>query len=213
VAVARDDHPHLPVGREPGAQSRRARLGRTVGGCAAPAFVVGGLAAAAVVVGFGALVATLPAGPAVWPFVLAAVVVLALFWGLALVLWRAGHPRWARGLEVAVERDVVRRGGRVGAIATGDGAIEVGLVCVERYDVWREGAGDDSRSRSTASAVVWESWAAAPHASLGQRVELTVPADAPYSHEGDCVSFGWSVRARRVGEKRIGPPAPVWVEP
>ena len=45
------------------------------------------------------------------------------------------------------------------------------------------------------------------------RVELTVPADAPYSHEGDCVSFAWSVRARRIGEKRTGPPAPVWVEP
>jgi hypothetical protein len=213
VAVARDDHPHLPVGREPGAQSRRARLGRTVGGCAAPVFVLGGVAAAAAVVGFGALVASLPGGPALWPFLLGAVLVLAVLWGLAVVLWRSRRPRWARGLEVAVERDAVRRGERVGAVGTGDGSIEVGLVCVERYDVWREGAGDDSRSRSTLSAVVWDSWVPVPHAALGQRVELTVPIDAPYSHEGDCVSFAWSVRARRVGEKRTGPPAPVWVEP
>jgi hypothetical protein len=213
VAGTREDHPHLPAGREPGPQSRRARLGRTVGGCAAPAFVFGGVVVAGAVSGFGALLAALPGGPALWPFVVGAVLVLAVLWGLAFILWHAGHPRWAGGLEVVIERDVVRRGERVGAAVTGDGSIEVGLVCVERYDVWREGAADDSRSRSTMSAVVWDAWAAAPHASLGQRVELTVPADAPYSHEGDCVSFAWSVRARRIGEKRTGPPAPVWVEP
>jgi hypothetical protein len=213
VAVARDDHPHLPAGREPGAQSRRARLGRTVGGCAAPALAFGGAALAALIAGLGGLVRSLPGGPSAWPFGIAAVLVLAVCWGLAFVLWRSARPRWARGLEVDVERDSVRRGERIGAVATGEGTIELGLVCIERYDVWREGAADDSRSRSTLSAVVWSSWVPAPHATLGQRVELAVPADAPYSHEGDCLSFAWSVRARRAGEKRTGPPAPVWVEP
>jgi membrane protein implicated in regulation of membrane protease activity len=213
VAVARDDHPHLPVGREPGAQSRRRRLGRTLGGCAAPAFAFGGLVVAALVIGFGALLGSLPGGPPAWPFALAAVVALVLFWGFAIGLWRGARPRYARGLEVAVERDAVRRGERVAAVATGDGTIEVGLVCTEHYDVWREGAADDSRSRGTRSAVVCSTWSPAPYASLGQRVELAVPADAPYSYEGDCVSFAWSLNVRRLGERRVGPPAPVWVDP
>jgi hypothetical protein len=213
VAVGRDDHPHLPVGREPGAQSRRRRLGRTVGGCAAPAFAVGGAALAAVIVGFGLLLGSLPGGPPMWPFGLAAGVVLTLFSGFAIGLWRGAHPRYARGLEVAVERPGVRRGEPVAAVATGDGSIEVGLVCMEHYDVWRDAAADGSRSRGTLSAVVWSAWSAAPHAALGQRVELAVPAAAPYSYEGDCVSFAWSVNVRRIGEKRVGPPAPVWVDP
>jgi hypothetical protein len=213
VAVARDDHPHLPAGREPGPQSRRRRLGRTLGGCAAPAFAFGGLVVAATAAGFGALLSSLPGGPPLWPFALAAVVALVLFWGLTIGLWRGAHPRFARGLEVAVQRDAVRRGERVAAVATGDGPVEVGLVCMEHYDVWREGAADDSRSRSTVSAVVWQAWEPAAHAALGQRVELAVPADAPYSYEGDCVSFAWSVCVRRGGEKRVAPPAPVWVEP
>ena len=55
--------------------------------------------------------------------------------------------------------------------------------------------------------------AAAPHGALGQRVELAVPADGPYSYEGDCVSFGWAVVVRRVGEKRFAEPVPLWVAP
>ena len=213
MAVAREDHPHLPAGREPGAQSRRRRLGRTLGGCAAPTFAVGGVAFAALLGGFGLVLGSVPGGPPLWPFVLAATAVLVLFWALGRGLWRGAHPRHARGLEVAVERDAVRRGERVAAAVTGDGSIEVGLVCTEHYDVWRDTGADGSRSRVTVSAVMWQTWAPAPHAGLGQRIELAVPADAPYSYEGDCVSFAWSARVRRVGQKRTGPPAPVWVDP
>ena len=53
----------------------------------------------------------------------------------------------------------------------------------------------------------------APHAALGQRVELALPADGPYSYEGDCVSLGWAVVVRRVGEKRVAEPVPLWVAP
>ena len=65
----------------------------------------------------------------------------------------------------------------------------------------------------TNSASVWQQWVPAPHAALGQSVELALPADGPYSYEGDCVSYSWAVVVRRVGEKRVAEPVPLWVEP
>ena len=73
MAVAREGHPHLPPGREPGPQSRRTSTGRTLGGCAAPAFVAAGVVGAAIVAGFGLLLGSLPDGPPSWPFFLGAV--------------------------------------------------------------------------------------------------------------------------------------------
>jgi hypothetical protein len=104
------------------------------------------------------------------------------------MLWRRARPRCATGLELRVERQDLRRGDRVGAIATGGGDLEVGLLCKQSYDVWRR-VGDDSRSRVTDSASVWQQWVPAPHGALGERVEVALPADGPYSYEGDCVSF------------------------
>jgi hypothetical protein len=211
MAVAREGHPHLPPGREPGPQSRRTSTGRTLGGCAAPAFVVAGVVGAAMVAGFGLLLGSLPGGPPSWPFFVGAVAVLAFFWLFARTMWRGARPRYAAGLELQVERQELRRGDRVGATAAGEGELEIGLLCTQSFDVWRR-IGDDSRSRVTDTASVWQQWVPAPHAALGQRVELTLPADGPYSYEGDCVSLGWAVVVRRVGEKRIAEPVPLWVD-
>jgi hypothetical protein len=212
MAVAREDHAHLPPGREPGPQSRRGRAGRSLGGCAVPALLAGGPLFAAVAAGFGLLVGSLPDGPSSWPFFVVAAGIVVVFWAVARGLWRGNHPRYARGLEVAVDRQELRRGERVGATASGEGELEVGLVCTEHYDVLRR-VGSDSQSRMTDSAPAWQAWLPAPHAALGQRVELAVPADGPYSYEGDCVSLSWAVVVRRVGERRLAPPVPVWVEP
>ena len=212
MAVAREGHPHLPPGREPGPQSRRTSTGRTLGGCAAPAFVAAGVVAAAMVAGFGLVLGALPGGPPSWPFLLGAVAVLALVGLFARSMWRGARPRYAAGLELRVERQELRRGDRVAAIASGEGELEVGLVCTQSYDVWRRIA-NDSRSRVTDSASVWQEWAPAPHGALGRRVELSLPADGPYSYEGDCVSFGWAVVVRRAGEKRVAEPVPLWVSP
>ena len=65
----------------------------------------------------------------------------------------------------------------------------------------------------TDCASVWQQWVPAPHGALGRRVELALPADGPYSYEGDCVSFGWAVVVRRVGEQRVAEPVPLWVAP
>ena len=212
MAVTREGHPHLPPGREPGPQSRRTSTGRTLGGCAVPAFVVAGMVGAAIVVGFGVLLGSLPGGPPSWPFFIGAVGVLAFFWLFARTMWRGARPRYAAGLALQVERQELRRGERVGATASGDGELEVGLLCTQSFDVWRR-ISSDSTSRVTDKASVWQQWVPAPHAALGQRVELTLPADGPYSYEGDCVSLGWAVVIRRGGEKRVAEPVPLWVEP
>jgi hypothetical protein len=60
---------------------------------------------------------------------------------------------------------------------------------------------------------VWQDWTPAPPGALSRRVELALPADGPYSYEGDCVSFAWAVVVRRVGEKRPAQPVPLWVAP
>ena len=212
MAVAREGHPHLPPGREPGPQSRRRSTGRTLGGCAAPAFVVAGVVAAAIVVGFGLLLGSLPGGPPSWPFFVGAVGALAFFWLFARTMFRGARPRYASGIQLQVERQELRRGDRVAAVVSGAGELEVGLVCTQSFDVWRRIA-NDSRSRVTESASVWQEWMPAPQGALSQRVELGLPAEGPYSYEGDCVSFGWAVVVRRVGDKRVAPPVPLWVEP
>ena len=122
------------------------------------------------------------------------------------------RPRYAVGLGLQVERQELRRGDWVAAVASGEGDLEVGLLCTQSYDVWRR-IGNDSQSRVTNSASVWQTWVPAAHGALGQRVELALPADGPYSYEGDCVSFGWAVVVRRVGEKRVAEPVPLWVAP
>ena len=151
-------------------------------GCAAPALVVGGVVSAAIVAGFGLLLGSLPGGPPSWPLFLGAVAVLAFFWFFARTMFRGARPRHATGLELQVERQALRRGDRVAAVATGEGELEVGLLCTQSYDLWRRIA-NDSRSRVTDSVSVWQQWVPAPHAALGRRVELALPADGPYSYE------------------------------
>jgi hypothetical protein len=176
--------------------------------------VVAGAGAAAMAAGFGLLLGSLPGGPPSWPFFVGAAAALAFFWLFAWTMWRGARPRYARGLELRVEHQELRRGERVAASASGSGsgAIEVGLVCTEAFDVLRR-ISDESRSRVTDKSVVWQQWVPVPHAALGQRIELALPAEGPYSYEGDCVSFSWAVVVRRVGEKRVAEPVPLWVAP
>src|SRR5215218_4844038 len=128
MAVAREGHPHLPPGREPGPQSRRTSTGRALGGCAAPAFVAAGVIAAAMVAGFGLLLESLPDGPPSWPFLVGAVAVLAFFWLFVRTMWRGTRPRYSAGMELAVERQELRDGdGVAGGRARGRPAVHPGL--------------------------------------------------------------------------------------
>ena len=149
MAVAREGHPHLPPGREPGPQSRRTSTGRTFGGCAAPAFVVAGVVAAAMVAVFGVLLASLPGGPPPWPFFLGAVAVLGLLLALRAhhvarrpSALRDGHRAAGRAPGAAPRRPGARPSPRARASSRS------ACVCTQSFDVWRR-IGDDSRSRVT----------------------------------------------------------------
>ena len=122
MAVAREGHPHLPPGREPGPQSRRTSTGRTLGGCAAPAFVVAGdggrgdrrrlRGAARIASGRAAARGRSSSAPSPCS---------AFFWLFARTMWRGARPRYATGLELQVERQELRRGDRVGGRRRGRG--------------------------------------------------------------------------------------------
>ena len=153
MAVAREGHPHLPPGREPGPQSRRTSTGRTLGGCAAPAFVVAGVVAAAIVAGFGLLLGSLPAGrrrgrssSAPWRCSPSSGSSRARC-GAA----RARATRPASSCGSSARSCAAATASRRGARLAGEGELEVGLVCTQSFDVWRR-IGDDSRSRVTDKA-------------------------------------------------------------
>jgi hypothetical protein len=118
--------------------------------------------------------------------------------------------RLTRGLEVATDDQPVRRGGDVEALVTISNArklgdLEVGVVCTEYYDeqeTTRDADGSTSLSRSTSDEVAHESWSQVESVSGVQSLRFTIPADAPFSYTGDCLSFKWEVVAR--GRKSRG---------
>ena len=85
-------------------------------------------------------------------------------------------------------------------------------MCTQSYDVWRR-IGNDSRSRVTDRASVWQAVGAGAARRAGPARRARAAGRGPYSYEGDCVSFGWAVVVRRVGEKRVAEPVPLWVAP
>jgi hypothetical protein len=200
------DHRHLPAGRRPGAQTRRNTSGRRfaswVVGVLGLFFLVGGIA-------------TLGAGVDDGTFFIFAVALGLL--GGAVWVRRASWARRARHLRVSPEPAELRRGQKVSvrvdiAAPPANAAVEVGLVCSEIYD-WVEVIRTlDSRStsRSTKAVDAYAEWVPAAPVAGSQHFAFTVPAGAPYSYEGDCVSYAWRVSARRGGAVTD---VPVWVHP
>jgi hypothetical protein len=130
--------------------------------------------------------------------------------GFSLGKGREIHPldilrrRLTRGLEVATGDQTARRGGEVEALVTISsglklGDLEVGVVCTEYYDeqeTTRDADGSTSLSRSTSDEVAHESWSQVENVSGVQSLRFTIPADAPFSYRGECLSFKWEVVAR-----------------
>ncbi len=123
-----------------------------------------------------------------------------------------------KGLEVRAEQVEARRGEEVRAVVvvtdTGNiGELEAGIVCREFYDE-TVSSGEHS-SRSTLNAVEYESWQPLQCMEGEYPVTLTIPAHAPYSYAGDCLSFRWEIVAR--GRKKLALDAQasqeVWVRP
>jgi hypothetical protein len=128
------------------------------------------------------------------------------------------HPQ-LRGTTLSVEPANPRRGEEVSITFAGerhdDDRLEIGLVCQERYDqevrVYVRGA--RVVRRQTAEAAAHEEWQAVSPAAPEQTFKFVVPQDAPYSYEGDCVSYVWFASARAVRPRRKDPrlEEPIWV--
>ena len=109
-----------------------------------------------------------------------------------------------RGLKVGVGEQQLRRGEEFEALVTvshsrGLGDLEVGLICTESYDYRSTWTGDDGashESRETAQAAAYEKWQPVESVSGAQSLRLRVPAEAPFSYTGECLSFKWEVAAR-----------------
>jgi hypothetical protein len=116
--------------------------------------------------------------------------------------------RLARGFQIGASDQDVRRGEEVEALVTisnarGLGDVEVGLVCSEYYACYSEGVGDDPGGRATTYAIAHEAWLPVESAPGVQSVRLTIPPEAPFSYEGDCLSFKWEVVARGRRSRRL----------
>jgi hypothetical protein len=115
--------------------------------------------------------------------------------------------RLTTGLDLGAREDVVQRGDQVEAVVTvsrprGLGRLEVGLVCTESYDYWSSSTpgSDSGSSRETADEIAHQAWQALESREGEQTVRFGVPVDAPFSHQGTCLSFKWELMA--VGRRR-----------
>lgn len=217
-----DEFPHLPAGRKPGGQSVRNRAQRTF--LAPFVGVVGtGMFAAGVWVAAGGRGPRFDREEELFGgLFFAACGLLCLFVGLSM--WDKGrgrrHPR-LRGTTLSVAPEALRRGDEVSVTVAGlrPGAegLEVGLACDERYDteVRVHVRGVSTVRRQTGEATVHEQWQPAPPGAAEHAFTFRVPSDAPYSYEGECVSYAWRVSARAVRPLRKDArlDRPIWVEP
>jgi hypothetical protein len=111
-------------------------------------------------------------------------------------------------LQIGPPTDQVRRGEEIDVEVTVVDPrrltnVEVGLVCTEYYDVEvtsTDSEGHTSSSRQTRDAIAHEAWIPVENAPGSQTVRLLIPPGAPFSYEGDCLSFRWELVAR--GHKR-----------
>jgi hypothetical protein len=132
----------------------------------------------------------------------------ALFLVGAYMLVRAVFPPRARHLKVAVAQPEVRRGGQVDVqlevTKRASDRLELGLVCTEYYDE-ETTDGKGNRSRTTKQADAYKDWRPQSPGGGPQVVRFEVPADAPYSYRGDCISYVWRVSAREPKKLRFDP--------
>lgn len=128
------------------------------------------------------------------------------------------------GTALGVERDEARRGEELRVTVTlsaraarTDDPLEGGLLCIERYDytAHAQTKAGPIALRQTRDATAYEQWLPLEHAAGDQSFLLEIPTTAPYSYEGDCVSYAWRVSARVVRNLRSDPRIdhPIWVRP
>lgn len=142
---------------------------------------------------------------------------------VVFALIRERFPRKARRLRLAVSPGEVRRGEAVAATLTIDpgeplGAerVELGLVCVERYDEkMRSFQSPWATWPETEEETVCEDWREVDLSRWHHELSFAVPSEEPYSYEGRHVSYAWRVCAREVRARREDrfQNHPIWVLP
>ena len=220
--MAANPFPHLPPGYEPGPQSARNRAQRSF--WSPVAAVVGlGMFMAGVWVAAGGRGGAFERQEELFGGVIFALGGLLCLYG-AWVMHERGRPKRhpsLRGTSVTVDRVDLRRGEAVSVAVTAerrDGdRLQVGMVCLERYDTEVRvftGAASAVR-RETAEGPVHEEWHAIPSTGPDQAFTFRIPAEAPYSYEGECVSYVWLLTVRSVKPRRKDPrlEEPLWVRP
>jgi len=131
---------------------------------------------------------------------IAGIVIPLFFLALAYAILRLVVPPGVRGVSVTLSRDDVRRGSdvdvRVEAAKPDKMArrLEFGLICTEFYDVeTTDGRGNRTRAtRQADTHVDWRPFTGGP----SQTERFVIPADAPFSYRGSCLSYVWRVSAR-----------------
>jgi len=118
------------------------------------------------------------------------------------------RKKLAKGLEVRVDQLEVRRGDEIEALVVvtdpeGLGELEAGLVCTEHYDEEVHSGHDSGSSRMTCKAVEHEVWQRLPSTAGEHSVRLAIPANAPFSYEGEYLSFQWEVVARGRRDRKL----------
>lgn len=177
------------------------------------------LIALGLLLGFGIAGSVSPGESPVWVFWLVGGGLALLFAIPAWAAFRRARPP-ALAVELRVEPADLRRGERLDVrVEPRDGVqvpegVEVGLVCLEAYDV-ETTDGEGHTTRATREATEHEEWRALGAGGWGTTLAFEIPAEAPYSYAGDCLSYSWQVEARRPRSLRHDPRriTPIWVRP
>jgi hypothetical protein len=203
---------HLPSGREPGAQTRTAKVrwrGAKLFGYPLVVVLIGG---GVVLLGLGVRTAVGDESYAALKVVLvAACAVLCL--SLALLILDRLVKRRLTGVDVDVEPVEAQRGRSLRARVAVTSQrrpprLLVGLVGSEHWE------DDRGEAPVTRKSVEWEQWFEVDlHRGVDQ-VDFSIPIDGPFSYEGTLISLSWAVAAvtpRMLFESRKE--VPVWVSP
>ena len=125
--------------------------------------------------------------------------------------------RATRGLQVRASRQEVARGEQFDAVVTVSepnlADLEVGVVCTGYFAA--QTYGEHGPTRTTSQAILYEGWLPTEPVVGVQTVLFQVPAKAPFSYDGDVVSFKWEVVARGRRQRRLDARATdrLWVLP
>ena len=132
------------------------------------------------------------------------------------LLDRLFRERGGRHLQLAADRDVLRRGDSVTLTLTFADAervrenVEVGVVCTERYAERQHrqsqsGGTTTTTTRVMLSTTAYERWEPAQASQPLQRFTFEIPRDAPYSYDGEHLEFHWRASAREPRALRPDP--------